>query len=51
VSIITGHVAPFDAIIATSYQLEQETIARKNAESLVAQFKQQLSKLEQRLLK
>ena len=37
--------------IITRYQLEQETIVRKNAESLVDQFRQQLSKLEQQLRK
>ena len=36
-------------IVAISYQLEQETIARKNAESLVDQYRQQLSKLDQQL--
>ena len=35
----------------TRYELEQESMTRKNAESLVDQLKQQLSKLEQQLRK
>ena len=36
-------------VASTSCQLEQETVARKSAELVVDQLKQQRSKLEQQL--